>query len=25
LWVGVGFVSGLVLAQAIARFGPWWH
>jgi len=25
LWVAVGFVSGLVIAQAIARLVPWLH
>ena len=25
LWVGLGFVGGLLVAQLLLRFSPWWH
>ena len=25
LWVGIGFVAGLLVAQLLLRFGAWWH
>jgi ubiquinone biosynthesis protein len=25
LWIGMGFVGGLLVAQILLRFGPWWR